>query len=145
MPRRKPEQKPKPRGYAGGFCSTPAQRAAQARIEQEADRDNRTMSNALLFWRACAKARCRRMQACCGVQDCFSNKWRQVHPDDRFIVSETLLAQSHGADAKRAAEIAQHRLAERDALFAKFDAAGTDRQSQRHERAEPAQPRIRRL
>jgi len=145
MARRKPEPKPKSRGYSGGFCSTPAQRAAQARIEQEDDRSNRALSDAMLFWRVCAKARCRRIQACSGVPDCFSNKWRMLHPDDRFIVRETMLAQSGGADAKRAAEIAQQKLAERDALFSKFDAGIADRQPQRYERTKPPQPRIRRL
>ncbi|MGD9921289.1 MAG: hypothetical protein AB7V13_07545 [Pseudorhodoplanes sp.] len=145
MPRRKSATKRKSRGTSGGFCSTPAQRAAQARIEADEDEDNRALSNAFAFWRVCPKPRCRRMRTCAGVRDCFSDKWRQVHPDARFIARETMLAGSEGAGAKRAAEIAQHKLAERDALFARFDAAGADRRSQNQERAKPVQPRLRRL
>lgn len=146
MPVRKPKPKRRSGGYSGGFCSTPAQRAAQARIEQEEDRGNRALSDAFMFWRVCAKARCRRMQACAGVPDCFSNKWRQVHPDDRFFVREASLARAHGADPKRANEIAKQKLAERNAIFARYDAVRAERNSQIPDRAPPPpQPRIRRL
>jgi hypothetical protein len=146
MPVRKPKPKRRSRGYSGGFCSTPAQRAAQARIEQEGDRSNRALSDMFQFWRVCAKARCRRMQACAGVADCFSNKWRLVHPDKRFLVREASLARAHGADPKRATEIAQQKLAERNAIFARYDAVAARPDAQIVERAPPAPlPRVRRL
>lgn len=146
MPVRKSKPKRNPRGYSGGFCSTPAQRAAQARIEQEEDHNNRTLSDLFMFWRVCAKARCRRMQACAGMPDCFSNKWRQVHPDNRFIVREASLARAQGADPKRATKIARRKLAERDAVFTKYDTVSAERNSPIPERVPPPpQPRVRRL
>jgi hypothetical protein len=145
MPRRKPERTRNARGYSGGFCSTPAQRAAQARIEQQEDRSNRQLSDAFGFWRVCAKARCRRMRACAGVRDCFSNKWRHVRAEDRFFVREVALAHQRGADPKRAAEIARQKLAERGAIDAKFDAASAERNAQPSQRAAAPQPRVRGL
>ena len=145
MPRRRPEPKRKSSGYSGGFCSTPAQRAAQARIEQEDDDSNRALSDAFMFWRVCAKARCRRMRACAGVRDCFSNKWRQVDADDRFFLREVALASERGADPERAAEIALDKLAERDAIDAKFDAANAERNAQHSQRAASPLPRVRRI
>lgn len=145
MPRRRPEPKRRSSGYSGGFCSTPAQRAAQARIEQEEDRDNRALSDALGFWRVCAKARCRRMRACAGVRDCFSNKWRHVRAEDRFFIREVALAHERGADPESAADIARQKLAERDAIDAKFDAASAERNAQPSQRTAAPQPRVRGL
>jgi hypothetical protein len=145
MSRRRPEPKRRSSGTSGGFCSTPAQRAAQARIEQEEDSSNRALSDAFGFWRVCAKARCRRMRACAGVYDCFSNKWRQVRADDRFFIREVALAHERGADPERAVEIAHQKLAERDALSARFDAARAEHNVQATQRATSPQPRVRSL
>ncbi len=125
---------------------TPAQIEAQTRLDREADRDNRDLSNTFNFWRQCSNARCRRMHACAGLADCFSDKWQQVHPDDRFLVREVSLAQSRGADLEHATRIAQAKLAERDALQAKFDAPKTAAVEQSPRNASPSpQPRIRTL
>ncbi|MGD9923648.1 MAG: hypothetical protein AB7V13_19745 [Pseudorhodoplanes sp.] len=125
---------------------TPAQIAAQARLDREADHDNRALSNTFKFWRMCANRRCRRMHACAGLPDCFSDKWRNVHPDDRFLVREASLARARGADLQRASEIAQEKLAERDALWRKYDAPKASRAAQPPEQEAPSpQPRIRRL
>jgi hypothetical protein len=147
MPARKTPKRPhKTRGYSGGFCSTPAQREAQRRIEEDEDRSNRTLSNAFKFWRVCAIARCRRMHACAGSPGCFSEKWRHVHPDDKFLVREASLARAQGADPQRASEIAQAKLAERDALWAKCDAVHVGRAARQPDRAAPPpEPRIRRV
>ncbi len=124
---------------------TPKQIAAQARIDREADRDNRNLSNTFKFWRACATARCRRMRACAGLPDCFSNKWRDVHPDDKFLVREASLARARGADPERASEIAQAKLVGRDALWGKYDALKSSRIAQGPEQEPSLQPRIRSL
>jgi hypothetical protein len=125
---------------------TPAQIAAQARLDRDADHDNRSLSNTFKFWRVCAKARCRRMQACAGLPDCFSEKWRQVHPNDRFLVREASLARAQGADPEHAMRIAQAKLAERDALWEKYDAVKESQAVHPPERVPPSpQPRIRRL
>ena len=125
---------------------TPAQIAAQARIDRKADHNNRSLSNTFKFWRLCANTRCRRMHACAGLRDCFSHKWRQVHPDDRFLVREIALARERGTDPKRAMESAEAKLAERDALQAKFDAVQAQLSAQRLEPAPPRpEPRIRSL
>ena len=79
---------------------TPAQIAAQARIDRETDRDDRALSDAFRFWRVCANARCRRMHACRGLPDCFSDKWRHVHPDEKFVVREASLARRWGAASR---------------------------------------------
>lgn len=123
---------------------TPAQIAAQARIDRDADHDNRALSNSFSFWRVCNNRQCRRMHACAGLQDCFSDKWRQMHPDDRFLVREASLARAQGADPGRAMLVAKARLAERDALWKKFDAS---KESQAQHPSEPPspQPRVRRL
>jgi hypothetical protein len=110
---------------------TPAQIAAQARLDRDADHNNRSLSNTFKFWRLCANTRCRRMHACAGLPDCFSHKWRQVHPDDRFLVREASLAHARGADPQHATRIAQAKLAERNALQAKFDAV-KERQRRRN-------------
>ncbi len=145
MPRRTPKPKRRSSEASGGFCSTPAQRAAQARIEAEADRGNRTLSNAFMFWRDCATARCRRMQACAGAPDCFASKWRQLSPDIRFMVRETALARQQGADPWRAVEIARQKLGESDALAARFDSASAERDRQPSSNVTPPSPRLRRL
>jgi hypothetical protein len=125
---------------------TPAQIAAQARLDREADRDNRALSNTFEFWRLCASPRCRRMHACAGLADCFSDKWRHVHPNDRFLVREASLARAQGADPQRASEIAQAKLAERDALWGKYDALKERHAAQGPEQEPPSpQPRIRSL
>jgi hypothetical protein len=125
---------------------TPAQIAAQARLDRDADHDNRTLSNTFRFWRLCANPRCRRMHACAGLPDCFSDKWRHVHPDDRFLVREASLAREQGADPQRATEIAQAKLAERDALWAKYDALKESHAAQTSQSEPPSpQPRIRSL
>lgn len=140
-PRRNRKQHGDPREWR-----TPAQIAAQARIDREADRDNRTLSNTFSFWRNCTNARCRRMHACAGLPDCFSNKWQHVHPDDRFFVREASLARAQGADPERASQIAQQKLAERDALWTKYDAVHAERTAQASERKPPVpEPRVRSL
>ena len=125
---------------------TPAQIAAQARLDREADRENRTLSDTFKFWRVCTNARCRRAHACAGLPDCFDDKWQDLHPDDRFWVREASLARANGADPQRANEIAQQKLAERDALWAKYDALKERRAAQGPEQeSPPPQPRIRGL
>jgi len=125
---------------------TPAQIEAQARIDREADHDNRNLSNTFSFWRLCTNARCRRMHACAGLADCFSHKWRHVHPNDRFLVREASLARAGGADPEHATRIAEAKLAERDALWGKYDALKESRTAREPERATPEpQPRIRSL
>jgi hypothetical protein len=124
---------------------TPAQIEAQARLDRDADRDNRALSNTFKFWRVCANVRCRRMHACAGLFDGFSNQWRDAHPDDRFLVREASLARAQGADPQRASEAAQERLAERDALWAKYDAAKEARATRGPDVQPRPEPRIRRL
>jgi hypothetical protein len=85
------------------------------------------------------------MHACAGLPDCFTDKWRQMHPDNRFLMREASLARAQGADPEQAMRIAKAKLAERDALQAKFDASKAAQAAQKPERATPPQPRIRRL
>ncbi len=141
-------KKRKRQPVATGFCSTPAQRAAQARFDRERDRHNRSLSGIFEFWRICAIARCRRTHRCSGAADCFESKWARVHPDDRFLLRETVLARGHGADPQQAVAIARQRLAERDALLAKYDALKGEPKpppASAAEVAPPPQPRIRPL
>jgi hypothetical protein len=140
-PRRSKRQRSDPSEWR-----TPTQIAAQTRIDRVADRDNRALSNSFRFWRVCTNARCRRMQACAGLPGCFSDKWRQVHPDDKFLVREASLARAQGADPERAMHVAQAKLAERDALRKKFDASKESQAVHPSERVPPSpQPRVRRL
>lgn len=124
---------------------TPAQVAAQARIDREADHDNRSLSNAFGFWRLCNSRRCRRMHACAGLPDCFDDKWLHVQPDDRFVVREAALAGAQGADPKRASEIARQKLGERNALFANYDAVKARLAERGSDAAPLPEPRLRRL
>lgn len=124
---------------------SPAQIEAQARLDREADHDNRSLSNTFRFWRMCTNARCRRMHACAGLSDCFSDKWRDVHPDDKFLVREASLARAQGADPQRASDIAQAKLAERDALWAKYDSLKEARATRGADVEPQPEPRIRGL